>query len=211
MVTYSQDKKYAYFGGLRFCRDDRTGYYLNSTTHKRLHRCVYESANGKIPDGFQVHHIDHDKSNNELGNLELLTAKQHRKRHSDEMPEELRVFLRKNMIENAGPAAAKWHGSDEGKEWHRKHYEEMKSSLHTKKKLVCKNCGKEYETVDTGKNSFCSNACKSAWRRKSGVDNERRKCAICGGEFTANKYSGARCCSGSCAMKLRWRKNNADL
>ena len=85
MVTYSQDKKYAYFNNLKFCKDEKTGYYLNSTMHKRLHRYVYEYVNGKIPEGLQIHHKDHDKGNNEPENLELLTKRQHVKRHSDEM------------------------------------------------------------------------------------------------------------------------------
>ena len=211
MVSYSEDKKYAYYGGLAFCRDDKTGYYLNSTTHQRLHRAVWESVYGQIPDGMQIHHIDHDKGNNEPDNLELLTAEEHRQRHADELTDKQRQFLRDNLTMTARPAASEWHGSEAGREWHKKHYEEMKSSWFVRKKFVCQNCGKEFEAVDKGNNAFCSNACKSAWRRKSGVDNERRKCAICGSEFAANKYSGARCCSGSCAMKLRWRNRNAYL
>lgn len=211
MVFYSEDKKYAYFGGLAFCRDDKTGYYLNSTTHQRLHRAVWESVYGQIPDGMQIHHIDHDKGNNEPDNLELLTAEEHRQRHADELTDEQRQFLRDNLTLTARPAASEWHGGEAGKEWHKKHYEEMKSSLYVRKKFVCQNCGKEYESNDQGRNRFCSNACCAAWRRKSGVDNERRKCAICGGEFTVNKYSSARCCCRSCAMKLRWRKVNAYI
>lgn len=211
MVSYSEDKKYAYFGGLAFCRDDKTGYYLNSTTHQRLHRAVWESVYGQIPDGMQIHHIDHDKGNNEPDNLELLTAEEHRQRHADELTDEQRQFLRDNLTLTALPAASEWHGSETGKEWHKKHYEEMKSFLYVRKKFVCQNCGKEYESNDQSRNRFCSNVCRAAWRRKSGVDNERRKCAICGGEFTVNKYSSARCCSRSCAMKLRWRKVNAYL
>ena len=38
------------------------------------HRFVYECWTGKlIDDGLQCHHIDHDKWNNELNNLEVVT------------------------------------------------------------------------------------------------------------------------------------------
>ena len=38
-----------------------------------LHRVVYEAAHGAIPDGMQINHIDGDKTNNALSNLELVT------------------------------------------------------------------------------------------------------------------------------------------
>ena len=38
-----------------------------------LHRLVWETFMGKIPDGFEINHIDHDKSHNDLDNLELVT------------------------------------------------------------------------------------------------------------------------------------------
>lgn len=44
-------------------------------TGKRVyeHRYVWESANGPIPDGFEINHIDGDKTNNIIENLELVT------------------------------------------------------------------------------------------------------------------------------------------
>ena len=36
------------------------------------HRFVYECHNGMIKDGLQCHHIDHDKQNNSLDNLQLV-------------------------------------------------------------------------------------------------------------------------------------------
>lgn len=206
MVSYSEDRKFAYFDGLRFCRDEKTGYYLNAVTHKRLHRYVYERVNGKIPAGYQIHHIDHDKGNNEPENLELLTAKQHRQRHSEEMTDEQRQRRRDNMLYKAIPAAASWHRSDKAKEWHKSQYERTKQLLHISGIMICKQCGKAYEGKINGRNAFCSNACRSAWRRASGIDNEDRKCRVCGAIFSANKYAKTVCCSKSCAMRLRHSK-----
>ena len=67
--------KYISYNGVDFCRDDKTGYYLNSGIHERLHRYVWEHEAGPIPPGFEVHHIDGDKANNSLDNLCLLTAR----------------------------------------------------------------------------------------------------------------------------------------
>jgi hypothetical protein len=37
-----------------------------------VHRFVYECHNGMIKDGLQCHHIDHDKHNNSLDNLQIV-------------------------------------------------------------------------------------------------------------------------------------------
>lgn len=54
--------------------------YLNCCLSKNnapktfsVHRLVWEAFNGKIPDGFHVDHIDGDRHNNKLENLQLLT------------------------------------------------------------------------------------------------------------------------------------------
>lgn len=43
----------------------------------QVHRIVYESVTGNpIPEGLQVNHIDEDKTNNHISNLNLMTPKQ---------------------------------------------------------------------------------------------------------------------------------------
>lgn len=46
------------------------------------HSVVWEKHNGKIPKGFQIHHIDSDKTNNDIKNLQLLTPSEHKRMHS---------------------------------------------------------------------------------------------------------------------------------
>lgn len=61
---------------------DRGGYLRimlskgNNQNVFSVHRLVYEAFNGQIPEGMQVNHIDEDKSNNSLENLNLMTPKQ---------------------------------------------------------------------------------------------------------------------------------------
>lgn len=40
-----------------------------------LHRLIYEAFKGEIPQGLQINHIDENKQNNDINNLELVTAK----------------------------------------------------------------------------------------------------------------------------------------
>ena len=41
----------------------------------RLHREVWKYHNGEIPKGYHVHHIDSNKNNNSIDNLELSILK----------------------------------------------------------------------------------------------------------------------------------------
>lgn len=61
------------------CHNINKGYHrvfirINHKGYNFLvHRLVFEAFNGKIPDGLQVNHIDENKDNNKLSNLNLLT------------------------------------------------------------------------------------------------------------------------------------------
>lgn len=187
---------YGIIDNIKFKKDKKTGYYLSgvvSGRRVRLHRYVWEKYNGKIPKGYDIHHIDHNKDNNEINNLELISSRTHKKLHGIEMTEEQREWYRNNLNEKVRPKAIEWHKSDKAKEFHKEQY---KISLGALKpiKFICENCGKEYYKVSCGTNRFCSNKCKSAYRRKSGVDNETRKCIKCGKEYTCNKYSYRKMC-----------------
>jgi len=199
-------QKYQYFNGVKFTRDEKTGYYLNSTIKKRIHRYVWEYYNGEIPEGYQIHHRDKDKSNNDISNLELMPFTAHAKLHNSENAAIRHEEMVVNLKENALPKAVEWHQSDEGKRWHKEHYNNMSHKLHTEEKMVCEMCGCEYVGKVSAENRFCSNKCKSAWRRKSGIDNETRICMVCGSEFITNKYSKAETCGRACRNRKRTLK-----
>jgi hypothetical protein len=69
------------FNGRRYTLRN-TGYY-GATTGARtlLHRDVWEHHHGTIPDGYDIHHRDHDKTNNALANLECLPKDEHARRY----------------------------------------------------------------------------------------------------------------------------------
>lgn len=211
MIKYSDDKKHAYFNGYTFTRDNKTGYYLSTKkiTNKRLrlHVYIWIYYKGEIPKGYDVHHKNEDKYVNEIWNLELLPKLIHNRLHADEYKaNELRIKqARDNIKNNALPKAIEWHKSAEGKAWHKKQYEENRDKLYIEYNRTCEECGKEYITTQIN-SKFCSNKCKSAHRRKTGIDNEERKCVICGNTFITNKYSKATTCSSKCRGVLRWRK-----
>lgn len=191
-------KKSIDYDGRHYTYDAKRGYYCDHG--KYLHRAVWEHYHGKIPEGMVIHHIDHNRANNDISNLALLTEKDHRNIHSRELTDEQREARRRNMNERARPAAIAWHKSEAAKEFHRKqaHY------MWVKVKKICKQCGMEFEGAYCSK--FCSNKCKSAWRRAAGLDNIIRTCPICGRDYKCNKYDKRETCSKSCANVLKWRK-----
>lgn len=195
-------KKYQYFNGLKFTLDEMTGYYLNSTHKIRMHRYVWEYYNGEIPKGYCIHHIDHDKSNNDISNLMLMTIEEHSSLHGKEYSENYRDKMLNNLFYNVRPKATEWHKSDIGREWHKKHYQSMQSDLHIEREFTCEQCGKTFKSSQT-RSRFCCNLCKSAYRRKSGDDDEERICRHCGKKFIVNKYSKTQYCSPECVGSSR--------
>lgn len=192
---------YALFDGLKFKKDSKTGYYLNSSIRKRLHRYVWSYYKGEIKKGHQVHHIDNNKDNNDISNLIVMTGKEHLTMHGKERMKDKDLFNRfhsQGIIE-----AKKWHKSKEGIQWHKEHYEKMKGSFYQEDEYICTNCGNKFIAVKSKENKYCTNKCKSANRRKIGVDNETRKCRHCNAEYQTNKYSKVKNCSRSCANKSR--------
>ena len=170
---------------------------------KRLHRTVWEFHNGPIPAGYDIHHIDGDRANNDIDNLQLLEGSEHGRVHMTQ-PERLEKSMK--AIVRAQEAASAWHGTQAGFEMHsriaRDYWAQAKPETFT-----CSCCGKEFRSrghYGKESNTFCSNNCKSEWRRRHGIDNETRTCPVCGAEFSVNRYLKQACCSRECARRKRW-------
>jgi len=198
------------FDGIKFY-PDKKGYWLGNRkdTKKpvRLHTYVWEYYNGPVPKGYHVHHKDHDPNNNEIDNLELIDKATHLSYHGNLQDKD---WARRNLLENAVPASKAWHKSPEGLKWHKQHGEKiMQEQLQKTTVKVCQCCGKEYEVpeyVSEG-SRFCSNNCKSQWRRDVGLDNIQYPCEMCGTLIWTNKYAKKRFCSDECRAKhnrQRW-------
>lgn len=194
-------EKFQYFNGERYTRDEKTGYYLG--THEprtRMHRAVWQYYNGAIPKGYHIHHKNGNKADNSIENLELMPASAHLSLHQKEQNYEMQV----ERMNHAREFASAWHGSKAGREWHKQHYEQMKEALYQKTNFVCSNCGTVFEgNVNGHKNHFCSNKCKSAYRRKTGADNIEKVCPVCKKHYMRNKYDKGIFCSRKCAQKGR--------
>ena len=152
------------FNGLEYKLYPNEKYF--SRGRKRLHRVVWETFNGPIKKGYEVHHKDHNTKNNNISNLELIETSEHRSFHTNLVDKnELRERMNYARI-----FASEWHKSEEGRKWHS---EQAKQSYEKReyKTLICEVCKKEYETRHTGVSKYCHNNCKAkalrARRRQS--------------------------------------------
>lgn len=162
-----------------------------------LHRLVYKEHYGSIPKGRHVHHVDGDFANNDPDNLVCLTPAEHLQLHPEDWDG------RAAHMQKIQEMAKEWHASEEGREWHSKHWNRSLSKAFVENEYVCDQCGESYKSKSITGSRFCSPKCKAAWRRDSGLDDETRVCEFCGKEFSVNKYKKKRHCSRSCAMKNR--------
>lgn len=164
-VKYCIDKKgreTAKFNSMIFIKED-SGYYRisnnwneNIPNSYRLHKAVYEYYYGKVPEGYNVHHIDSNKDNNDKKNLEAITTKDHSVIHMTlERKEKSRVNFNK-----AKEKAAIWHKTNPLS--HDIHSKASKEgwSRRTTYSHICTQCGKEFKTREK-ECKFCNGKCKN--------------------------------------------------
>lgn len=127
----------------------------------RLHREVWKAHNGDIPEGYDVHHKDGNRTNNQPENLELLDGGAHNSMHSRSMPHD-------KAIAAAQEAAKAWHSTNAGFDFHSR----LAKSNWAKRKeheYTCSHCGKSFRTrhmYREGQNRFCNPNCRAAALRK---------------------------------------------
>ena len=182
------------FNGLRYwARVSK--YYSRSTRRggaRRLHRDVWEYHNGPIPKGYHVHHKDTDRKNNQPDNLELRPASKHLSHHGKQGDHA-------NWVAAQQRGAALWHGSEEGKEWHKEQYEKhCKAVLHKKVEHTCVVCGEKFMAQAGAKT--CSRRCRAKLERGRDSYRVEKTCATCGEKFMAPRFSRQKNCSRECGI-----------
>lgn len=179
---------------------------------QHLHVEVWKSTHGRaVPEGHEIHHADFNPLNNDPSNLVCLTRAEHKEAHREQGRLRGHAPERLAMLDRVRPLAAAWHSSPEGVAWHREHAAKSGFGKVEPRPAVCEQCGADYLNQRAGESRFCSNNCKSAWRRASGVDDVERECAGCRVIFIVNRYVKKTHCTRICASDHRHARARAGL
>jgi len=194
------------YKGIRYYK---CGFYFQRKG-VRLHRKVWEDAHGPVTVGYAVHHIDGNRSNNDINNLMTMEKSKHSERH---MADPVRKEIARANIQAAIAKAPEWHASESGKTWHgiqaKETWRKREASEH-----ICTHCGKSFMTntmYHSGGNTFCGPNCRSAHRRESGIDDIQKICEMCGNKYISNRYAKRRFCDGCKNKSHSVRRTSACL
>lgn len=165
-----------------------------------LHQFVYETEYGSIPQGYDVHHKDEDKSNNRPDNLELLSRKEHQEEHYEQNVKNGHV-LSKYVEENFEEVQALAKLGKEGK-----YVGRAKRKKLPNKPILCAHCGEEFVPHKKARKDtkFCSTSCSGKWHKRFGISD--RECKDCGTVFTPVTKASTTC--EKCRLENRVRGSN---
>jgi len=203
-VYTAEDESHVIYRGARY--NLRNGYYKRARDFSKdkpcnLHRAIWLDHFGSIPDKHHVHHIDSNRKNNRIENLQCLDGFTHLSRAA-KTNKWIKSKENKENLNKAREKAIKWQKSKEGSEFHRK--TAQKRWANQKKTLVkCVYCGKEFEASFPSRAKYCHKNCLENARKKSGVENVNRPCVICQKYFIINKYCDTVTCSPPCSQEYQ--------
>lgn len=199
--------------GRKFYQDKKTGYWMSTDRPRiRAHQWVWNNFYQKPPPGYHLHHINENKSDNRIENLEMIKGSRHVSIHMLKKmndPEKKRKNI--ENCEKIRHLTKVWHSSEEGRSWHRYHAIKHKFGKGDPIKYNCEVCSTQFYSTKRSNTRFCCNACKSKWRRDVGLDDIEKYCVLCNKKFMSNKYSKKICCSLSCAAKFRWKTKDCVI
>ena len=167
------DDNHQSFNGKNYHKD-RKGYYV-STRYDAVHIATFKYFCGDIPAGYEIHHKDFNKDNNDVSNLQLLTTAEHAKLH--QMPRiETRICKGCGKEFLGQPDAAHRKGSRSTCS------DECLSKLNSSRQNhrppnVCIVCGKEFKTKHKETHT-CSKECAKK------LSTTEVTCLCCGKKFT---------------------------
>jgi len=188
------DDTHQKFNGVIY-RKNKKGHYANFLP---IHRAVWIYHNGEMPEGdYEIHHIDTDKANNDISNLQCLTKAEQHRVHMKTAP--AREHICKNCGKKVTSTSTKGHVGCYSKDC--LHALSYKKRHETR---TCALCGKKFSVYKYSHTKCCSQSCAAKLLRST-PSNNVKNCPVCGKEFET-KVSNQIYCSNYCEQIARRSK-----
>ena len=141
--------EHIFFNGRKYYRNVR-GYWVRTTNGKALHVDVWEFHNGKVPEGYEIHHADLNKDNNTIENLQCLTHSEH-----------IRIHRLQETATFSGVCACCGKGFKAKRlaKFCSKECRRQTQFTHYYEERICGVCGKVFKVRRDSKTQFCSPIC----------------------------------------------------
>lgn len=157
------DENHQKFDGITYCRSKAPrmeGRYFKLLS---LHRMIWTCYNGEIPEGYDIHHIDFNKNNNDISNLIALPKSVHQSLHARINGKKTHKNRGKFNCVNCGKI---FEANDNGHNLYcsKKCLEEYRKNVLYAENRICKNCGKEFSAYKYGHQKFCCHECSAKFR-----------------------------------------------
>ena len=191
------DEIHQKFDGVIYTTRD-SNHYAKS---RQLHRVIFAYYYGDIPDGYVIHHVDHNKANNDISNLQCLTKGEHQTLHNNNAQNQQFTCKYCGKVIPFNKRGKKTFCSQK---CHSAWYKENASVLEERK---CKRCGKTFTAFPWQERQYCSKSCsaKAHW-----LAEQARKsfavCPTCGKSFK-KKRNTQQFCSRKCSGVIHRREN----
>lgn len=163
--------EHIFFNGRSYYQTPEGYWRSTDRRHKPLHVAVWEDANGAVPEGYEIHHIDGNKSNNTLENLQCLTIAEHRQLHAKKN-HETGAFATQTYSKTCLECGREFVTTIQTQKFCSKRcrlvYPKSKGAVIR----VCEVCGKEFKTARNRKSRYCSGKCANDGVGKSKFSDE---------------------------------------
>lgn len=143
------DDNHQKFDGMLFNKN-KGGHFTN---HASMHRAVYTYYYGEIPEGYEIHHVNENKADNDISNLAMLTKSEHSKIHNQTaQPVNVKCGYCGKLfqVSKIHKKQARFCSYSCSAKYKRGHFPILKK---------CQNCNKEFFTTYPLK-KFCSAECR---------------------------------------------------
>lgn len=161
--------EHIFFNGRKYSKSSHGYWRSTDREHKLLHVAVWEFHNGEIPKGCHIHHVDGNKNNNAIENLQCLPHSEH-----------VRLHRLQEVTTFSGVCACcgKEFKSKRPARFCSKECRRQTQFTHYYEERICGFCGKVFKVRRDSKTQFCSPNCASVG---SGITKltDKQKAYIC--------------------------------